>query len=198
MVRAIHLRLARKQKERKTVGFFGVDSGVGTTHAAIAAANYAVNEWGVSAAVAEMGNCPCLWDLNDGRGNENHFMIDGVGYYPQIEPEEMPQLLNSVYQYLILDMGCDERCWQEFLRCDLKYVVASFSPWRIRRAEQFMELHEKEHSKNYFTALLTVTGSVYEKRKFQQKYHVPVRTIPFIADPFWLGKDQLSFFQELL
>lgn len=194
----IHLWLARKQKERKTVGFFGVDSGVGTTHAAIAAANYVVNEWGVSAAVAEMGNRACLWDLNDGRGNENHFMIDGVGYYPQIEPEEMPQLLNSVYQYLILDMGCDERCWQEFLRCDLKYVVASFSPWRIRRAEQFMELHEKEHSKNYFTALLTVTGSVYEKRKFQQKYHVPVRTIPFIADPFWLGKDQLSFFQELL
>lgn len=198
MVRVIHIRLARKQKERKTVGFFGVDSGVGTTHTAIAAANYAVNEWGVSAAVAEMGNRPCLWDLSDGRGNENHFMIDGVGYYPQIEPEEMPQLLNSVYQYLILDIGCDERCWQEFLRCDLKYVVASFSPWRIRRAEQFMELHEEEHSKNYFTALLTVTGSVYEKRKFQQKYHVPVRTIPFIADPFWLGKDQLSFFQELL
>lgn len=198
MVRWIHLRLAKKQKERKTVGFFGVDSGVGTTHTAIAAANYAVNEWGVPAAVAELGNRPCLRDLNDGEEDENHFIIDDVGYYPQIEPKEMPQLLNGAYQYLMLDMGCDESCWQEFLRCDLKYVVASLSPWRIRRAEQFMDFHEREHSKNYFTALLTVTGSVYEKRKFQQKYHVPVRTIPFIADPFWLGKDQRSFFQELL
>ena len=61
-----------------------------------------------------------------------------------------------------------------------------------------MDLHENEHSKNYFTALLTVTGSVYEKKKFQRTYHVPVRTIPFIADPFQLEKDQMSFFQELL
>ena len=61
-----------------------------------------------------------------------------------------------------------------------------------------MDLHENDHSINYVTALLTVTGNVYEKKKFQRKYHVPVRTIPFVADPFRLAKDQLSFFQELL
>ena len=56
------------------------------------------------------------------------------------------------------------------------------------------------HNQNihYFTALLTITGNVYEKKNFQRKYHVPVRTVPFIADPFWPMKDQLSFFQELL
>ena len=198
MVRSIYLRLARKQKERKTIGFFGVDSGVGTTHLAIAAANYAVNEWGVPAAVAELGDRPCIRDLDVGGQDKDHFEIDGVGYYPHMEPAQMPQLLNGTYRYLMLDMGCDENCWQEFLRCDLKYVVASLSPWRIRKAENFMDMHEKEHYEHYFTALLTVTGSVYEKKKFQRKYHVPVRTIPFIADPFWLGKDQLSFFQELL
>ena len=127
-----------------------------------------------------------------------HFAIDGVDFYPQMESAQMPQLLNSAYRYLMLDMGCDESCWQEFLRCDLKYVIASFSPWRIRQAENFMDLHEHDHSINYITALLTVTGNVYEKKKFQRKYHVPVRTIPFVADPFRLAKDQLSFFQELL
>lgn len=198
MVRIIHLWLARRQKERKTVGFYGADSGVGTTHLAIAAANYAVNESGALAAVAELADRPCIRDLDvPGQGGD-HFVIDGVGYYPQTEPAQMPQLLNSAYRYLILDMGCNENCWQEFLRCDLKYVVASLSPWRIRQAENFMDLHENDVSNNYFTALLTVTGSVYEKKKFQRKYHVPVRTIPFIADPFRLAKDQLSFFQELL
>ena len=111
---------------------------------------------------------------------------------------DMPQLLNGAYPYLMLDMGCEESCWQEFLRCDLKYVIASFSPWRIRRAEEFMELHRNDDARKYFTALLTVTGNVYEKKRFQRKYHVPVRTIPFIADPFRLVKDQLSFFQELI
>lgn len=194
----IFLRLAKKQKEHKTIGFYGVDSGVGTTHLAIAAANYAVNEWGVPAAVAELGSRPCIRDLDLCSQDGGCFELDGVGYYPQLEPAQMPRLLNGPYRYLMLDMGCDESGWQEFLRCDLKYVVASFSPWRMRQAEEFMDLHEKDHSKNYFTALLTVTGSVYEKKKFQRKYHVPVRTIPFIADPFRLAKDQLTFFQELI
>ena len=197
-MKAILLRLAKKQKEHKTIGFFGVDSGVGTTHLAIAAANYAVNEWGVPAAVAEFGCRPCIRDMELCGQAGDCFEIDGVGYYPQLEPARMPQLLNGAYRYLMLDMGCDESGWQEFLRCDLKYVVASFSRWRIRQAEEFMNLHEKDHSKNYFTALLTVTGSVYEKKKFQRKHHVPVRTIPFIADPFRLEKDQLAFFQELI
>ena len=197
-MRVIFLRLAKKRGERKTIGFYGISSGVGTTHLAIAAAHYVVNEWGVSAAVAEMGSRPCIRDLDVSGQGGDHFVLDGVGYYPQMEPAQMPELLNGKYRYLILDMGCEETCWQEFLRCDLKYIVASLCPWHIRQAEHFMALHEKEQSKNYFTALLTVSGNVYDKKKFQRTYHVPVRTIPFIADPFWLEKDQLSFFQELL
>lgn len=194
----IQLRLARRQKERKTVGFYGVESGVGTTHLAIAAANYVVAEWGIPAAVVEMGDHSCIRELDADGENGDFFAIDGVGYYPQTGPVQMPRLLNSTYRYLMLDMGCDENNWQEFLRCDLKYVVASLSPWHMRRAENFMVLHENDDFKKYVTALLTVTGRVYEKKIFQRKHHVPVRTIPFIADPFRLVKDQLPFFQELL
>ena len=197
-MRNIFIRLARKQRERRTIGFYGVDTGVGTTHLAIAAANYAANEWGIPTAVAELGNRPCIRDLDLYGQAGDHFEMDGVGYYPQMELTDMPGLYNSAYRYLMLDMGCDEGCWQEFLRCDLKYIVASLSPWRIRQAEYFMEQHKNDNSKNYFTALLTVTGNVYEKKRFQRKYHVPVRTIPFIADPFRLVKDQLTFFQELI
>ena len=175
-----------------------MDTGVGTTHLAIAAANYVVNEWGISAAVAELGSRPCIRDMDiDGQGGD-HFEIDGVGCYPQMELAQMPQLLNGAYRYLMLDMGCEESCWQEFLRCDLKYVVASLSPWRMGHAESFMQQHEEELNKNYVTALLTLSGNVYEKKKFQRTYHVPVRTIPLIADPFWLEKEHMAFFQELL
>ena len=197
-MKAIFRRLAKRQKERNTIGFYGVDSGVGTTHLAIATAHYVVNEWGIPAAIAEMGMQSCMRDMDENESNSSFFVKDGVGYYPQMEPVQMVQLVNSRYRYMILDMGCSDDCWQEFLRCDLKYVVASLSPWRVRQAENFMQRHEEELTKKYITALLTVTGSVYEKKKFQRMYRVPVRTIPFIADPFRLGKDQLSFFQELL
>jgi hypothetical protein len=164
----------------------------------IAAANYVAGEWGLSAAVVELGDRPCIRAMDADGGSSDSFTCEGVGYYPQADPAQMPQLLNSSYAYLLLDLGCGENTWQEFLRCDRKYLVASMSPWRMKQTENFMAEHERERSSNYFTALLTVTGSVYEKKKFQQKYHVPVRTIPLMADPFRLVKDQLPFFQELL
>jgi hypothetical protein len=145
----------------------------------------------------ELSDRPCIRALDEDKGSGDSFTREGVRYYPQADMAQMPRLLNSSYSYLILDLGCEAECWQEFLRCDLKYLVASMSPWRMKQAEYFMEEHENERLNHYFTALLTVTGSVYEKKKFQQRYHVPVRTIPLMADPFRLVKDQLPFFQAL-
>ena len=129
-----------------------------------------VNEWGVPAAVVELGDRPCIRDLDTDQTGEAHFVEDGVGYYPHVMSSQLPMLLNGAYSYLMMDLGSAQSEWQEFLRCDLRYLVA----------------------------LLTVTGNIYEKKRFQQIYHVPVRSVPFIADPFRLEKDQLAFFQELL
>ncbi len=134
---------------------------------------------------------------------EECFLEDGVRYYPQVKTERLPFLLNGEDFCLILDLGSGERAWKEFLRCDLRYLVASLSPWRIERTERFLIAHTQEVGfehmhQNYFTALLTVTGNVYEKKRIQQRYHIPVRTVPFMADPFRLEKNQLAFFQELL
>lgn len=194
----MHLWSAGRKRAHRTVGFFGADSGVGTTHLALAAASFAVLEQGIPAAVVELSDKPCIAALGAGKGKRDFFTADGVGYYPDALPGRMPQLLNGPYQYLMLDFGCGADGWQEFLRCDLRYVVASLSPWRIGHAENFMITHTKNQEFHYFTALLTITGNVYEKKNFQRKYHVPVRTIPFIADPFWPVKDQLCFLQELL
>jgi Flp pilus assembly CpaE family ATPase len=158
------LRSAGKNRKRQIIGFYGVDTGVGTTHLAIAAANYAAREWGAPTAVVELGSRPCIhWMDEEACGDS--FTYEDVSYYPQTNPAQMPELLNSRYSYLILDLGCEADTWQEFLRCDLKYLVASMSPWRMRQAENFMAEHELECSNKYFTALLTVTGTVYEKKE---------------------------------
>lgn len=202
-MRKIFFRSEKRKKERKTIGFYGVERGVGTTHLALAAAGYVVNEWGLSAAVIELANYPCIQSLNQDAQTEGHFLADGIGYFPQTISAELPMLLNGAYSYFMLDLGSGADAWQEFLRCDLRYLVASFSPWRVRKAQEFMAAHAQQPGmeqvhQNYFTALLTVTGNVYEKKRFQQTYRVPVRTVPFMTDAFRLGKEQLSFFQELL
>lgn len=194
----IHFWLAGRRREHRTIGFLGADSGVGTTHLALAAAVFAVSEQGIPAAFVELSDKPCIAALDAGKGERDFFTADGVGYYPHAASGRMPELLSGPYEYLILDLGCGTDGWQEFLRCDLRYVVASLSPWRIGQAENFMTTHMENAGFHYFTALLTITGNVYEKKNFQRKYHVPVRTIPFIADPFWPGRGQMSFFQELL
>lgn len=191
---------------RRVIGFYGADSGVGTTHLALAAANYIANEWNERTAFIELGNRPCIRALDADAGSAESFLADGVRYYPQTLPERLPELLSIGCPYLVMDLGSGAEVWQEFLRCDLRYLVASLSPWRIRRAEEFMIGHrreigagQKDHEQNtYFTALLTVTGNMYEKRSFRRRYHVPVRTIPFIADPFAPKREHMSFFQELL
>ena len=181
-----------------------MESGVGTTHLAVAAANYVANEWGIRTAFVELSDRPCICHLDTDQSGEAYFSEDGVRYYPHVASDRLPMLLNGDQSYLIMDLGSGANGWQEFLRCDLRYLVASFSPWRISRAEQFIVSHMQPDDRaahkhqTYITALLTVTGNVYEKKRFQQLYHVPVRTVPFMADPFRLGKDQLAFFQELL
>jgi serine/threonine-protein kinase len=191
------LRSAGKNRKRQTIGFYGVDTGVGTTHLAVAAACYAVRERGVPTALVELGSRPCIRFMDEGECAGDSFTCEGVDCYPQADSAQMPGLLNGSYSYLILDLGCEEDTWQEFLRCDLKYLVVSLSPWRMKQAEDFMVEHEQERRFHYFTAVLTGTGSVYEKKKFQHRYHVPVRSIPLMADPFRLVKDQLPFFQAL-
>lgn len=208
MVGTIFSRLAGKKQTRRTIGFYGADSGVGTTHLAIAAANYVAGEWNLPAAVIELGNHPCIRMLDADAGHDESFLLDGVRYYPQALPEQLPVLINSGCPYLIMDLGSGRETWQEFLRCDLRYLVASLSPWRIAHIHDFMNSHRHiadgkydyycKCKENYFTAVLTSTGNLYEKRQIQHMYHVPVRTIPWIADPFAPAREQLSFFQELL
>ncbi len=90
MVVTIQIRLAKRQKERKTVGFYGVEHGVGTTCLAIAAANFAANEWGVPAAVAEMAAPGRIRDLDEEGECGDFFPLDGVDYYPEAKPARMP------------------------------------------------------------------------------------------------------------
>lgn len=198
----INRRLAKRAKEKNVIGFLGLDSGVGTTHLAIATANYIVTRWGLSAAVVELGNHPCIQDMDPDLCVEEHhcFHLDGVSYYPHTELQQIPEVMNDPYQFLILDLGCDVgSVWQEFLRCDKKFMVGSLSPWRISRVENnISRLYSFILNKKLSCCFITLSDSSYEKKRIQNTYHVPVRTMPFIADPFWLVKDQLSFFQQLL
>ena len=73
-------------------------------------------------------------------GNRTVFDIHGVDYYPDITPDELPELYNQGYHILLLDFGSfNECCINEFLRCDRKLVIGSLAPWNIRQYRELLE-----------------------------------------------------------
>ena len=73
-------------------------------------------------------------------GDRTVFDIHGVDYYPDITPDELPELYNQGYHILLLDFGSfNECCINEFLRCDRKLVIGSLAPWNIRQYRELLE-----------------------------------------------------------
>lgn len=180
------------------VGFLGTASGVGTTHLAVATATFLASELGRTVAVLELGETPvfeCLFH----KAYDTYFSIDKVRYYPHVRSEMISELCSENIQYLILDLGCGHSNISEFFRCDKRYLVSSFVPWKREKLQQFIYQYENKLIKNKISsAVLASYGYDHEKRRFERMHRLPVRTMPYIADPFWLVRDQLPFFYEMM
>ncbi|MDD6037812.1 MAG: hypothetical protein PUD20_03300 [bacterium] len=191
--------MAKVHKERQVIGFLGADSGIGTTHIAVATANYIASVRGESVAVLELGNHPCIETMNKDGQQKESFELEGVTYFPQLISHRLPELLNDCYDYYILDLGSDaEAVWQEFLRCNQSYLVCSLSPWRVNRTIEWCNALSGNMKSIRLSGCLAQSGCYIDKKRIQYRYHVPVRTMPFVQNPFRIAKETFSFFQELL
>ena len=199
MVEEIKTRSVYMSKERIIIGFLGTDSGVGTTHLSVATATFLASELGKTVALLELGEKPVLQCLMH-RSYDTFFTVDGVRYYPHARPELISELCSTDIQYLILDLGRGNgQAVSEFFRCDKRYIVSSFVPWKREGLEQFVCRYADRLSKNNVCcAVLTLDGYDHEKRRFSRMHRLPIRTIPYIADPFWLVSDQLPFFYDMI
>ena len=119
-------------------------------------------------------------------GNRTVFDIHGVDYYPDITPDELPELYNQGYRI------------NEFLRCDRKLVIGSLAPWNIRQYRELLESisHYTNLGEGFYC--LTRTESPKQIRDFSRLYQISISSVPSIPDPFYIKKEHFSILQEFI
>ncbi len=197
VVKKLNGFLTGKLKEKISIGIIGTGSGCGTTHLAIALANYLQSGLGKQTAVIEM---PGQHDLehmirDECRGKQELFHVQ---YFTGIGVGKIPEILNSGYEAFVLDCGGDyQAAREEFLRCDRKLVMGSISPWKVSAFEHFMRnIIAIENYQQW--EFLVLFADRTDRKRIQKRYKMHLTSVPWIENPFYLKKEDLIFLQKLL
>ncbi len=181
---------------------------MGVTHFTLALCSYCTSRLRKRTAYLELHPRNEISQLNGGNslpspdGSDTMrpcFTLHGTDYYSCVNGREIPSLLNSGYDYLILDMGClNEADCSEFLRCDCKFVLGSLAPWKLQYYRKFF-LHFN-HTVNLGEGFcyLVQTGNQGDISGFSKEHHISMQSVPFINNPFRIKKELFLFFDELL
>lgn len=184
-------------KEKISIGMIGIGMGCGTTHLAIALANYLQSVLGRKTAVIELSGQHDLKDMleKEGAGKQK---LAGVRYFTDLKVGNIPEIMNSRYEAFVFDLGPDYTASrEEFLRCDRKIIIGSISPWRVSAYERFLK--NVIASENYETwEFLVLFANLLDKKKIQKRYGMHMISVPWIENPFYLEKEDLSFLQKII
>lgn len=179
---------------KKTVGVLGSDRGVGVTQLCIALANFISLESGRKVQLLDVSGTGQLARVP----TASNGTLFGVKYIPDVERKQIPLLMNGYYDYMILDFGSDRaKNYTEFLRCTKKIAVGSFCLWKRRAYDDLMQFIKNETGYTDWE-FCELFGKKEDKKEFRKKYGVPLRTIPFLPDPYKQGQEDFLFLKEFI
>lgn len=177
------------------------------THLTIALANYCSSKLRKSTACLEINHTGAFNRLSAFTSEKTPYSklkadpvisIYNVDYYPTISLENIPEIFGKGYCYLLLDFGVlTDLTFHEFLRCDRKIVIGSLSPWKEDLYHQFFNNYLLQMQWNSFVCLV-LFGEKQDIHRFSGKYHISMKQVPFIRNPFHITQEQFLFLQELL
>ncbi len=185
-------------EERKSIGIFGVQQGVGVTHLCTALTHYCADCLKSHTALVELSGNHELEELQKqqqgkwGRPDRKH-------YFANAGSDNMPEYIRQGYDYYIIDGGSEfYRIRREFLRCDRKLILVSLSPWKRKELEYFMSVIWEEEKCLDNVTFLAQFGMKKDKKDFQKQYRIPIHTLPFMEDPLHLKEAERLFLKTLV
>ena len=195
------LTLFRKKEKRrnKSIGFIGTHHGAGTTHTALSLALSLADE-GKDVALVDLSenrDLSCFVEKETKREGAGPVRFRGISLYTDADNETAALARNGKYDHCIFDLGCGvNRRIQEFLRCDLKVVVADASPWRRNRRETVERLvSTAADPKDWW---LLVNFSERKRPKDLKRLSVNLEWLGFCPDPFQNTVQNEILFGKLL
>ncbi|MEF3352724.1 protein kinase [Paenibacillus sp. GYB006] len=174
------------------VSVIGTGPGVGVTHTSIAIAHYlarlkckvAIIEF--SQRATAFSRIDSIAHGEDGVTEERRmFEITGVHYFRRTSKKEILQLLNSNYQYIVLDLGCERHPYsmEELQRSDVPIVVGGAAEWKQSDLYLFSRSYESTvKAKWNYVVPLAGKNTVVRLRKNLNSRHV--YSLPLQIDPF--------------
>lgn len=191
-----------------TIGIIGCEPGTGVTHLAIALAGFCGSKLRKKTAYLECHSRNEISQLQTEMNLTSSakaddllpcFKIHDVDYYPRVTSHDLPLLMNQGYVYLILDLGyLGESDFQEFLRCDKKLVLGSLSPWKVEKYREFFRAYHSLVNLGEGFYYFIQMGNTIGSQKLLEHYHLSMRSVPFISNPFRIHKELFPFLKELV
>ncbi len=188
------------KKNPHLIGIGGIGHSVGCTHFAIMMANFlagyqrkrtALLEWNQSGDFERLEKV-CTGTCRNGKA----FRVLEVDYFKGAGRQELTEVLSSNYDEVLIDLGVvNDEDLAELMRCEQRFLVASFSEWQESALLEFWRAHG---AGNKSWEYLAVFGSEETRREFRRRPGIVSRRIPFSADAFSVTKECCSFFQKLL
>ena len=191
------------QKRTKRIGIVGLTPSCGTTHLAVAAANYFASKEKLSVLYIECAPAEGVIGLRTERVETRYgvtgFVRDGVVYMPECTVEEALCLLTEDDDIIIVESCFDAVNAQElFPRCDRRIFTFSAKPWHYysmqMNVKQMIQQQDGIAQGDY--CAFALTGR--EQKKLYEEFHLRGIQIPFINDPCRLTRDELRFFRKFL
>jgi len=120
-------------------------------------------------------------------GDIHTFQYAGIDFYRCISEEELIKISAMKYEAVILDMKYGSKeVMTEFLRSDLKIVVAGMNLWQAGRLKAFLK-NEKLPSPHWRCVTLGYDRKL--AKKLEKEYGIRVGLIPAERNPFELSPD---------
>ena len=108
---------------------------------------------------------------------------------------------NMGYDALILDFGFPHDTYMdEFYRCTKKLLISSAACWKRHELSTFFEAYPQIKKLESLSFMIPF-GTISDMLKIGKINGLPfhqLHSIPFLLNPFHIGKEYFSFFDELI
>ena len=133
----------KKEVTRITVGFAGTQGHIGVTHHAIILSN-CLRRKGFKVALVELnesGDFAKIAESYDLGKSADHFVKDGIDYYPAANTDTMLSLGTRAYNFIVVDYGTYNRCdLDSYQHCSYKFIFSGIKPWEELNIQSVFEM----------------------------------------------------------
>ena len=190
------------EKTTERIGFAALTESCGTTHLALAAANYFASKERRSVLYVECTPVNGVIGLRTEHictcGSVTGFECAGVHYMPVCSPDEALELLAADYDVIIVEGQMRQNNQTHlFARCDRRIFTLCAKPWHypsLRMNLKHLRQQDCARRGSYCSFGLTER----EERLIAREFQVHCSRIPYIEDPFRLKPDDLWYLKRLL